>query len=119
MSRMPPLDLLTPAPVETGPTVAPEVCRQQAESLITCLNDFGIQGEVQRVVPGPVVTMERAVGLAAISRAKSRILSCESRAAGRKNVSLVSGIPYLADHSRTAMVHGAAVAVDHLTRYRA
>ena len=54
---MPPLDLLTPAPVETGPTVAPEVCRQQAESLITCLNDFGIQGEVQRVVPGPVVTM--------------------------------------------------------------
>lgn len=54
---MPPLDLLTKPPVQDGPAVEPEVCRQQAESLITCLNDFGIQGEVQRVVPGPVVTM--------------------------------------------------------------
>ena len=48
---MPPLDLLTKPPVQDGPAVEPEVCRQQAESLITCLNDFGIQGEVQRVVP--------------------------------------------------------------------
>jgi len=54
---LPPLDLLTQPPAQNGPAVEPEVCRQQAESLITCLNDFGIQGEVQRVVPGPVVTM--------------------------------------------------------------
>ena len=54
---LPTLDLLTQPPVQDGPTVEPEVCRRQAESLITCLNDFGIQGEVQRVVPGPVVTM--------------------------------------------------------------
>jgi DNA segregation ATPase FtsK/SpoIIIE, S-DNA-T family len=54
---LPLLELLTTPPVSDGPAVAPEVCRSQAESLITCLNDFGIQGEVQRVVPGPVVTM--------------------------------------------------------------
>jgi len=54
---LPSLDLLTQPPAQQGPTVDESVCRQQAESLITCLNDFGIQGEVQRVVPGPVVTM--------------------------------------------------------------
>ncbi len=54
---MPPLDLLTLPPADAATPVEPEVTRHQAESLITCLNDFGIQGEVQRVVPGPVVTM--------------------------------------------------------------
>ncbi|MGE4537660.1 MAG: DNA translocase FtsK [Desulfovibrio sp.] len=54
---MPPLDLLSvPPPAEAAPA-DPEVCRRQAESLITCLNDFGIQCEVTRVIPGPVVTM--------------------------------------------------------------
>ncbi|KHK04388.1 DNA translocase FtsK [Desulfovibrio sp. TomC] len=54
---LPPLDLLSvPPPAELLPA-DPEICRGQAESLITCLNDFGIQGEVMRVVPGPVVTM--------------------------------------------------------------
>ncbi|EFL50516.1 cell division FtsK/SpoIIIE protein [Solidesulfovibrio fructosivorans JJ]] len=54
---MPSLDLLAvPPPSEAAPA-DPEVCRQQAESLITCLNDFGIQCEVTRVIPGPVVTM--------------------------------------------------------------
>jgi S-DNA-T family DNA segregation ATPase FtsK/SpoIIIE len=56
-SVLPPLDLLTTPPAVSDTPVEPEVCRRQAESLITCLNDFGIQGEVQRVVPGPVVTM--------------------------------------------------------------
>lgn len=54
---MPSLDLLTVPPASEAVPVEPEVCRRQAESLITCLNDFGIQGEVMRVVPGPVVTM--------------------------------------------------------------
>ncbi|WP_300161920.1 DNA translocase FtsK [Solidesulfovibrio sp.] len=54
---MPSLDLLAVPPVSEAVAVEPEVCRRQAESLITCLNDFGIQGEVMRVVPGPVVTM--------------------------------------------------------------
>ncbi|WP_428569420.1 MAG: DNA translocase FtsK [Solidesulfovibrio sp. DCME] len=55
--RMPSLDLLSVPPPSEAVPVEPEVCRRQAESLITCLNDFGIQGEVMRVVPGPVVTM--------------------------------------------------------------
>lgn len=54
---LPSLDLLTVPPPSEATPVDPEVCRSQAEGLITCLNDFGIQGEVTRVVPGPVVTM--------------------------------------------------------------
>ncbi len=54
--KFPSLDLLTTAPTQVGgPTE--EFLRSQAQSLITCLADFGIQGEVMRIVPGPVVTM--------------------------------------------------------------
>lgn len=53
---LPPLSLLTQAPAQAGgPTE--DVLRAQGQSLITCLNDFGIQGEIIRIVPGPVVTM--------------------------------------------------------------
>ena len=55
--ELPPLALLSvPSAAEAVP-VDPEICRSQAASLISCLNDFGIQGEVMRVAPGPVVTM--------------------------------------------------------------
>lgn len=52
----PPLDLL--APVPTSRTSVPQsVLDKQAEALAGCFADFGIQGEVQGVEPGPVVTM--------------------------------------------------------------
>ncbi|GAB6035606.1 DNA translocase FtsK [Fundidesulfovibrio butyratiphilus] len=53
---IPPLDLLEAVPNQTlGPSQ--EVLQGQAKGLITCLEDFGIQGQVQHVAPGPVVTM--------------------------------------------------------------
>jgi S-DNA-T family DNA segregation ATPase FtsK/SpoIIIE len=53
---LPPLSLLTTPPSQTqGPPE--DFLRAQAASLITCLGDFGIQGEVVRIMPGPVVTM--------------------------------------------------------------
>ena len=52
----PPMELLSPAPPQAGGP-SQDVLQGQAQSLITCLADFGIQGEVQRIVPGPVVTM--------------------------------------------------------------
>lgn len=54
---LPPLDLLSVPSASEAVPVDPEICRVQAEGLIACLNDFGIQGEVTRVAPGPVVTM--------------------------------------------------------------
>jgi S-DNA-T family DNA segregation ATPase FtsK/SpoIIIE len=56
-AELPPLALLSVPSAEDAAPMDPEICRGQAEALITCLNDFGIQGEVMRVVPGPVVTM--------------------------------------------------------------
>ncbi|MBI4804642.1 MAG: DNA translocase FtsK 4TM domain-containing protein [Desulfovibrio sp.] len=53
---LPPLQLLTPVPAQTGGP-SEDFLRAQAASLMTCLTDFGIQGEVVRIVPGPVVTM--------------------------------------------------------------
>ena len=53
---LPETDLL--APVESNAdTVSRQVLKQQSESLTECLADFGIQGEVAAVEPGPVVTM--------------------------------------------------------------
>ncbi|WP_438266355.1 DNA translocase FtsK [Desulfolutivibrio sulfoxidireducens] len=54
---LPSLDLLTVPPPEKGQALDPEALKKQAQSLTGCLADFGIQGEVQRTVPGPVVTM--------------------------------------------------------------
>jgi len=49
-------ELLT-APPEQKTTQTPEVLQPLADRLKECLNDFNVQGEIKRVVPGPVVTM--------------------------------------------------------------
>jgi S-DNA-T family DNA segregation ATPase FtsK/SpoIIIE len=53
---LPSLDLLTPPPSQAT-SQTPEVLQPLADRLKECLNDFNVQGEIQRVVPGPVVTM--------------------------------------------------------------
>ncbi|MFZ5427790.1 MAG: DNA translocase FtsK [Thermodesulfobacteriota bacterium] len=52
---LPPLGLLAAPPAQAGGP-GEDFLRSQAASLITCLADFGIQGEVVRIMPGPVVT---------------------------------------------------------------
>jgi S-DNA-T family DNA segregation ATPase FtsK/SpoIIIE len=53
---LPSMNLLTqPPPQATSQTQA--VLQPLAEKLKKCLNDFNVQGEIYRVVPGPVVTM--------------------------------------------------------------
>jgi S-DNA-T family DNA segregation ATPase FtsK/SpoIIIE len=47
--------LMQPPPLKTSQTSA--VLQPLADRLKECLNDFNVQGEIQRVVPGPVVTM--------------------------------------------------------------
>lgn len=53
---LPSTGLLTEPP-EQATTQTPEVLQPLADRLKECLNDFKIQGEIQQVVPGPVVTM--------------------------------------------------------------
>lgn len=53
---LPPLDLLGEVPAAVGRTPR-EALEAKGRSLMTCLTDFGIQGELVGITPGPVVTM--------------------------------------------------------------
>jgi S-DNA-T family DNA segregation ATPase FtsK/SpoIIIE len=55
-TSLPPMDLLAPVPASRI-SIAKAVLDRQAQSLSACFTDFGIQGEVQGVQPGPVITM--------------------------------------------------------------
>jgi len=52
----PPLELLT-TPAGNGPSLDHERLQEMSEAVRSSLEDFSIQGEVQRIQPGPVVTM--------------------------------------------------------------
>ncbi|XXJ19649.1 DNA translocase FtsK [Desulfovibrio caledoniensis] len=53
---LPSTELLTAPPAQKT-SQTPAVLQPLADRLKECLNDFNVQGEMQRVVPGPVVTM--------------------------------------------------------------
>ncbi len=53
---MPPLELLQ-QPQESDSLPSPAVLAAQSESLMTCLGEFNIQGELVKVTPGPVITL--------------------------------------------------------------
>ena len=55
-SSLPPIDLLAQVPASRI-TVSASVLDRQSQALTACFADFGIQGEVQGVQPGPVITM--------------------------------------------------------------
>ncbi len=55
-AALPSLDLLEAAPVTVGVTPR-SLLEVKGKSLMTCLSDFGIQGELVGITPGPVVTM--------------------------------------------------------------
>ncbi len=56
--RLPGLDLLSVPPAPSrAPTVSEEALQQNARLLETVLKDFGINGQIVKVRPGPVVTM--------------------------------------------------------------
>lgn len=53
---LPTLDLLEAVPPSKGFTPREEL-EEKGRSLMTCLKDFGVQGELVGITPGPVVTM--------------------------------------------------------------
>lgn len=54
--ELPSTELLSSPPPQSS-SQTQEVLQPLADRLKECLNDFNVQGEIQRVVPGPVVTM--------------------------------------------------------------
>jgi len=54
--ELPGAELLREAPPQQA-TSDPKTLQAKARQLTSCLADFNIQGEIQQVIPGPVVTM--------------------------------------------------------------
>ncbi|MBC18474.1 MAG: DNA translocase FtsK [Desulfovibrio sp.] len=54
--ELPSSDLLSP-PADQKTSQTAEVLQPLSDRLKECLNDFNVNGEIQQVVPGPVVTM--------------------------------------------------------------
>src|SRR4030042_5428136 len=55
--KLPPLDLLDDPPREKSVEVQKESLEMNARRLEKKLNDFGVEGEVVEILPGPVITM--------------------------------------------------------------
>ena len=55
--QLPPLDLLQVPDLVARPRASEETLRQIAEMLMEVLSDFGVNGEIVKVHPGPVVTL--------------------------------------------------------------
>ena len=53
---VPPLDLLF-TPSGNGPKIEQKRLEEISAAVTSCLEDFSVQGEVQRIQPGPVITM--------------------------------------------------------------
>ena len=55
--RMPPLDLLKPAPVRAGTGPSEDSLQANARLLESVLDEYGVQGIIRDIRPGPVVTL--------------------------------------------------------------
>jgi S-DNA-T family DNA segregation ATPase FtsK/SpoIIIE len=53
----PPLRLLAPPPDRRGPAIDDDALKQNAKLLVSVLDDFGVNGQITTVRPGPVVTL--------------------------------------------------------------
>jgi DNA segregation ATPase FtsK/SpoIIIE, S-DNA-T family len=72
--QLPPLGLLTEAPVEiTAPAYSDEALEENARLLETVLADFGVRGRIVAVRPGPVVTLYELEPAAGVK--SSRVIS--------------------------------------------
>ena len=54
---LPSIDLLAPAPPNTGQAIDKAALERNAQLLVTVLDDFHVKGTINAVRPGPVVTM--------------------------------------------------------------
>ena len=55
--QFPPLSLLSPAPVRAGSGPSQDALQANARLLETVLGDYGVQGAIRDIRPGPVVTL--------------------------------------------------------------
>ncbi|HQT76455.1 MAG TPA: DNA translocase FtsK 4TM domain-containing protein, partial [Rhodopila sp.] len=68
--NFPPLDLLKPAPTRVTTDMSEEALQANARLLETVLSDYGVQGEIVEIRPGPVVTLYELVPAPGIRSAR-------------------------------------------------
>ncbi|QCI69160.1 DNA translocase FtsK [Phreatobacter stygius] len=99
--ELPPLDLLTePKPSERDVSMSTEALQDNAATLASVLDDFGVRGEIINVRPGPVVTLyelepapgtrsNRVIGLADdIARSMSAVSARVALVPGRNAIGI-------------------------------
>ncbi|MEX2129377.1 MAG: DNA translocase FtsK 4TM domain-containing protein [Xanthobacteraceae bacterium] len=98
--EFPPLDLLSAAPRERAPALSQAALEENARQLESVLKDFGVQGEIVNVRPGPVVTLyelepapgiksSRVIGLADdIARSMSAVSARVAVVPGRNAIGI-------------------------------
>jgi S-DNA-T family DNA segregation ATPase FtsK/SpoIIIE len=98
--EFPPIELLAAAPRERAPALSQAALEENARQLESVLKDFGVQGEIVKVHPGPVVTLyelepapgiksSRVIGLADdIARSMSAVSARVAVVPGRNAIGI-------------------------------
>jgi S-DNA-T family DNA segregation ATPase FtsK/SpoIIIE len=91
--RFPPVGLLVPAKVDPTLTIDKEVLFRNAELLIKTLADYGVNGKVEDILPGPTVTTFEVSPQAGTKVSKVASLADDLALALARKVRIVAPIP--------------------------
>lgn len=91
--KLPPLDMLVPAPASIGPMFDETKLRASAELLVKTLADYKVTGKVEEILPGPVVTTFEVSPVAGTKVSKVAALADDLALALAKKVRIVAPIP--------------------------
>jgi DNA segregation ATPase FtsK/SpoIIIE, S-DNA-T family len=91
--KLPPLDMLVPAPANIGPMFDEAKLRSNAELLVKTLADYKVTGKVEEILPGPVVTTFEVSPVAGTKVSKVAALADDLALALAKKVRIVAPIP--------------------------
>ena len=91
--RLPPLEFLVPAIIDPKATVDQEVLFKNAEILVKTLNDYGVSGKVEDILPGPTVTTYEVSPAAGTKVSKVASLAGDLALALAMKVRIVAPIP--------------------------
>jgi S-DNA-T family DNA segregation ATPase FtsK/SpoIIIE len=91
--RLPPIDFLVAAKVDPTMTVDKETLYQNAELLVKTLADYGVNGKVEDILPGPTVTTYEVSPAAGTKVSKVASLADDLALALARKVRIVAPIP--------------------------
>lgn len=91
--KLPPIDMLAPAPANIGPLFDEEKLRANADLLVKTLSDYKVTGKVEEILPGPVVTTFEVSAAAGTKVSKVAALADDLALALARKVRIVAPIP--------------------------